>query len=261
MPRFINVGMKPADVVQQFDYYNYPVEQLINLVKAKDAQQAKAIDALDTYDDELGKYSSLPGDTQKKQDLINQYTQIKNSTINQDLTGRKGREALHTFKNELRTNVLPKLTKYHESATNFTESYKKEKEKLDKGESTPYTLQHLNDLAQSWDTDKQGAFTPIYRGKYMSINEFQKEFHPKILDGVYSPQDLEGSWRKIISNGAETLYGNTTEKTILPEQIQALFKDYTNYLKKEGFYDDYAHHFNKFSPVIPFLGAAVSKVL
>jgi hypothetical protein len=245
MPRAINSYMKPADIVQQYEYYNYPVAQLIELVKHKDAQQVKAIDAIGAYDDELGKYENLPGDEQVKSGIIQKYTTLKSNTINQDLTGRKGHQVLFKFKDDLRTSILPELQKIDKSAKLWKEDYTREAKKFGEGKSLNFTLLRLNDIAQNHNTLEKGVYTPTSRGEFMDFAAYVKEKNPKLLDGSWDPGTVNLDYKKIFDSGYDQQFAKLATKSISAADLMLAGKDYINYLRTAGFEEDIDYAYKK----------------
>lgn len=248
MGRPINAGFSPAQIIQQYEYYQYPVQQLIATLGAKEQQQEKAIDSLSEFDSELGKYNALPGDVTNRDNTIKEYNTLKDITANQDLTSKTGRKAIMDFKSKLSSDIFPKLSKYHASAEAFKENYKQETEKLGKGESIPHTLFRLNDIAKSWDSNSQGVFTGLQRGKYMDFASYIKEKHPELLKGGWDPSTI-GNWQKIFDNGFDQVIESTALKTISKDDLMAAYTNYKSYLSGQGYYDDFNYTIQKnFNP-------------
>jgi hypothetical protein len=248
MARPINAGFTPAQIIQQYEYYQYPVQQLVASLGAKEQQQEKAIESLSSFDSELGKYSALPGDEANKQKVLKDYNTLKDVTANQDLTNKTGRKALMDFKTSLTSDIFPKLTKYNASAEKFKENYKQETEKLAKGESTPHTLARLNDMGNSWNSDANGVFTGLQRGKYMPAAAYAKEFHPELLKGGWDPSTVN-DWTKIFDDKYSSSYQNTLFKTISKEDLLAFYEGWKGYLNSQGYLDDFKYTLQKnFTP-------------
>jgi hypothetical protein len=245
MARPINAGFTPAQIIQQYEYYQYPVQQLVASLGAKEQQQEKAIESLSSFDSELGKYSALPGDEANKQKVLKDYNTLKDVTANQDLTNKTGRKALMDFKTSLTSDIFPKLTKYNASAEKFKESYKQETEKLAKGEGSTYTLARLNDMATSWNSDANGVFTGLQRGKYMDFATYIKDKHPDLLKGGWDPTTI-GSWTKLFSSQADDIYQTAELKSISKNDIVNAYNGYKSYLASQGYLEDVTYNIQKY---------------
>lgn len=253
MARPINAGFTPAQIIQQYQYYQYPIQQLITAYGAKEEQQQKAIDSLDTYDSELGKYTALPGEVEKRDAVIKQYNTLKDITADQDLTGRTGRKAITEFKSKLTGDIFPKLTAYDASAKAFKENYKQEADKLAKGEGSPFTLKRLDDLAKSWDSDINGTFKGLYRGKFMEYSQYIKEYHPDLLKGGWDPSTFDGvnDYRKIFDTKYEQIFEKTSLKGISREELTNSIASYKEYLRTQGYLEDIEYNMSKaYSPEV-----------
>jgi len=245
MARPINAGFTPAQIIQQYEYYQYPVQQLVASLGAKEQQQEKAIESLSSFDSELGKYNALPGDEANKQKVLTDYNTLKDVTSNQDLTNKTGRKALMDFKTSLTSDIFPKLTKYNASAEKFKENYKQETEKLAKGEGSTYTLARLNDMATSWNSDANGVFTGLQRGKYMDFATYIKDKHPDLLKGGWDPTTI-GSWTKLFDNQADDIYQTAELKSISKNDIVNAYNGYKSYLASQGYLEDVTYNIQKY---------------
>lgn len=240
MARPINAGFTPAQIIQQYQYYQYPIQQLITAYGAKEEQQQKAIDSLDTYDSELGKYTALPGEVEKRDAVIKQYNTLKDITADQDLTGRTGRKAITEFKSKLTGDIFPKLTAYDASAKAFKENYKQEQKKITEGKGNPVTLMVLDDMAKNWDSDQKGIFTGVTRGEYMDLAKYAKEFQPEILKGGWAPPALS-AFEVIYNTGYDKLLQRVDTKTITEKDVTALYNNWVQYLGSAGYMDDFSY--------------------
>jgi hypothetical protein len=237
MARPINAGFTPAQIIQQYDYYRYPIEQLVTAAAMKEQQQEKAIDALDAFDSELGKYKALPGDIANRDNVIKQYNLAKDALSNEDLTGRTGRKAINQFKGLLTGEIIRKLQIYHNSAEAFAADYKQETEKFGKGESIKFTVDRLNDLGNTWNSDKQGTYIGTNRGKYMTFLGHLKEFNPKLLDGSWDPEDF-AKRAAVYGDDINKVFTNMYTKSIDPKDIYNAFNNWKSYIKEQNYYDD-----------------------